>query len=91
EYFPVVIGGDSIEGVRKPDPRHLLAVIEGLGATPGQSVMVGDNENDVAAARAARVRVVVASFGYSRVPLKELDADMVFGHFDELHDLLGLP
>lgn len=90
-YFPVVIGGDSIPGVRKPDPRHLLAVIEGLGATPGQSVMVGDNENDVAAARAAKVQVVVASFGYSRGPVGELDADMVFDRFDDLPKVLGLP
>ncbi len=83
-YFSAVLGGDSLDGVRKPDPRHLLAAVQRLGATPDRAGMVGDNENDVAAARAARVPVIVVAFGYARVPAADLGADAVIEHFAEL-------
>ncbi len=87
-YFSAVLGGDSLDGVRKPDPRHLLAAVERLGATPDRAVMVGDNENDVAAARGAGIPVIVVAFGYARVPAANLGADAVIGHFDELPDAI---
>jgi phosphoglycolate phosphatase len=83
-HFGVVVGGDSIAGVRKPDPRLLLAVVEGLGAAPAEAVMVGDNANDVLAARAAGVPVIVRAGGYTRVPTSELGADVVIEAFAEL-------
>lgn len=83
-YFSAVLGGDSLDGVRKPDPRHLLAAVERLGATRETAVMVGDTENDVAAARGAGVPVIAVAFGYAKVPAEDLGADAVIGHFDEL-------
>ena len=83
-YFRVVLGGDSIAGVRKPDPRLLLAVIERLGASPAEAVMVGDNANDVHAARAAGIPVILRAGGYIRVPATELGADAVIETFTEL-------
>ena len=53
--------------VRKPDPGHLLGVIAELGAEPAASAMIGDNENDAAAARAAAVPLVLMRYGYARV------------------------
>jgi phosphoglycolate phosphatase-like HAD superfamily hydrolase len=50
-YFDAVLGGDAVPA-RKPDPRHLLSVLAALGGCPEDSVMVGDNENDIAAAPA---------------------------------------
>jgi len=88
-YFQTVVGGDFLDGIRKPDPRHLLAVIERLGVTPHEAVMVGDNEHDMAVARAAGVPVVAVTFGYAKCPAAELGADMLIGHFDELADALG--
>ncbi|MFB3150223.1 MAG: HAD-IA family hydrolase, partial [Alphaproteobacteria bacterium] len=87
-YFSAVLGGDSLEGVRKPDPRHLLAAVERLGAARETAVMVGDTENDVAAARGAGVPVIAVAFGYARVPAEDLGADAVIGHFDELPDAI---
>ncbi len=62
-YFQAVVGGDSLDGIRKPDPRHLLAALEGLGVTADEAVMVGDNEHDMAVARASGVPVVAVAFG----------------------------
>ncbi|BBK41262.1 phosphoglycolate phosphatase [Allostella vacuolata] len=78
-----VVGGDTLP-VRKPDPAPLLAAIAGLGLAPAQALMVGDNEHDVATAKAAGVPVVAVSYGYARVPLAELHADATIDAFDEL-------
>lgn len=83
-YFDAVIGGDSLPGVRKPDPRMLMAALELLGADPQNAAMVGDNQNDVAAARAAGVPVIVRAGGYTRVPAHALGADLVIDEFREL-------
>ena len=46
--------------------------------------MVGDSQTDVACARAAGVPVLVVSFGYTRIAPRDLGADAVIDHFDEL-------
>ena len=79
----VVLGGDSLP-VRKPDGRHVLGVIERLGGTAGQAVMIGDSETDVNAARDAGVPVIAVSFGYSDTPAAELGADAVIDAFADL-------
>jgi phosphoglycolate phosphatase len=83
-FFAAVFGGDSLPGVRKPDPRLLLATVRALGAEPGQAVMVGDNANDVQAARAAGLAVILRAGGYTSVPATELGADAVIRAFSEL-------
>jgi phosphoglycolate phosphatase len=63
-------GGDSFP-TRKPDPAHLLATIALAGATPGESVMIGDHRNDVAAARGAGVPCVFVGWGYGTLAMAE--------------------
>ncbi len=79
----VVLGGDSL-AMRKPDGRHVLGVIERLGGTRGQAVMVGDSATDVNAARDAGVPVIAVSFGYSDTPAAELGADAMIDDFADL-------
>src|SRR2546430_285299 len=50
--FDGIAGGDHF-AVRKPDPGHLLGLIAELGGRPERAAMIGDNENDAAAAHAA--------------------------------------
>lgn len=88
-YFAAVIGGDSLNGIRKPDPRHLLAAVSAIGGTPAETAMVGDSINDVAAARAAGVPVIVRAGGYSRVAAEQLGADAIIGDFAELPEALA--
>jgi phosphoglycolate phosphatase len=49
-----------------------------------RAVYVGDSEIDVAAARAARLPVVLVRYGYCRVPLESLQPDAAIDRFDEL-------
>jgi phosphoglycolate phosphatase len=87
-HFPVVIGGDSL-AVRKPDPGHLQAVLERLGARPGRAVLVGDSANDVSAAKATGVPCVLVSFGYTETPARDLGAARVIDHLSELSAVLA--
>lgn len=81
-FFPVVIGGDTLP-VKKPDPEHLFEAIRRLGGDPATAVMVGDSETDIDAAKNARLPSICVSFGYTRVPVPQLGADVVIDHFDE--------
>ncbi len=56
-----VIGGD--EAPRKPDPTGARALLARAGATPEESVLVGDSRVDAATARAAGLRFVGVTWG----------------------------
>jgi phosphoglycolate phosphatase len=86
-YFSAVIGGDSL-AERKPHPLPLTTAVKRAGGDPGNAVMIGDSMTDVAAARAAGTPVVVVSYGYTRIPPRELGADLVIDAFAHLHDAL---
>jgi phosphoglycolate phosphatase len=82
-HFAAVIGGDSLP-VRKPDPGHLRAVLDRLGADPARAVLVGDSANDVASAAALDMPCVLVSFGYTQTPARALGAARVIDHMGEL-------
>jgi phosphoglycolate phosphatase len=82
-FFGAVVGGDSLP-VRKPDPEHALATLRALEVPPEEAIFVGDSTNDVVTARAAGMKVIVVSFGYTNIPPRELGADLVIDRFDEL-------
>jgi len=86
--FQEVAGGDSFP-VRKPDAGHLLGALGCLDVLPRHAVMLGDSHNDLQAARNAGLPVILVSFGYTRTPARELGADAVIDHFDELPDALA--
>jgi len=62
-HFDLVLGGDSLT-VKKPDPGHVLGVLERLGVAAELAVMIGDHQNDIRAARGAGVCSVFAAWGY---------------------------
>lgn len=88
-YFDVVIGGDTLPGIKKPDPRHLQAALEQMGVTTDACAMVGDNHNDVMAAHGAGLAVVLLSHGYTKTPARELGGEAVIDHFNELETALA--
>ncbi len=60
-FAPVV--GEKVGTPRKPDPTALLAIARELGVDPGECVMVGDSEIDVATAAAAGMQSVAVTWG----------------------------
>lgn len=78
-----VAGADTFP-VRKPDPRHLLMLVDRMGGSPDRSVMVGDSIHDVKAAHGAGLPAVLVSWGYTETPADELGAEVVIERFDAL-------
>jgi len=87
-YFDAILCGDVVP-FRKPDPRHLLLALEQLRAAPNESAMIGDNENDYAAARGAGLPVILMRYGYLRVPPETLTPQMWLDRFSDLPQALG--
>ena len=88
-YFTAVVGGDATK-YRKPDPRHLLAVLDQLNVTPNESVMVGDNENDYAAAQEAGTAAILMRYGYLRVAPETLSPDAWLDEFGEIPQTIAV-
>jgi phosphoglycolate phosphatase len=68
-------------------------LIHGLGGSAQAAAMVGDNENDAAAAHAAGMPLILMRYGYARVDPATLGADALLDHFTDLPaalDGLGL-
>ena len=82
-YFPVVTGGDSFD-IRKPNPAHVTRTLNMITPTRTSGIMIGDTHNDIDAGRAAGIKTIAVSFGFSMTPATDLGADKVIDHFDEL-------
>jgi len=83
--FAAIAGRDTFP-VYKPHPDHLTGAIRLAGGDPADAVMVGDSDTDIRTARAAGIPVVGVPFGYTDVPIRDLGADLVIEHYDELLD-----
>jgi phosphoglycolate phosphatase len=62
-YFRWIIGGDTAHG-RKPDPAGLRHLMTTAGASPAETVMVGDSVIDLRTARAAQTRLCLVRYGF---------------------------
>ena len=78
-----VVGGDSTPH-NKPHPAPLVSCLRQLGVSRDHALMIGDSANDVLAARAAGLPVIVVGFGYSSRPTRSLGADAVVERLDQL-------
>lgn len=87
--FAAVTGGDTY-AFRKPDARHLLGTIEMAGGDPARSIMIGDSVNDIMAAHNAQIPSIAVSFGYSDVPVSDLNPTAVIDGFEALTPQLVL-
>ena len=62
-FFEVVVAGDDLVET-KPAPAPLLYAADQLQVDPQDCVVIGDSQNDVNAARAAGMAVLVVTWGY---------------------------
>jgi phosphoglycolate phosphatase len=83
DRFAAVAGPDTVSK-RKPDAAHLIEAVERGGGDPKRAVMVGDSAMDLLSARAARVPVVLVSFGYTETPVEDLGGDALIDRFADL-------
>jgi pyrophosphatase PpaX len=83
--FDAVVGGDETER-HKPDPEPLLLAAERLGASPAETVYVGDSPFDVRAAKAAGMASVAVTWGriHDRARLEREHPDAIVDTAEEL-------
>ena len=88
DYFEVTICGDDTPR-KKPDPLPLLTACERLAVKPEQSMMIGDSQSDVKAARAAGFSIICLSYGYNHgEDIRDFNPDAVIDSFTELKNLI---
>ncbi len=90
-YLAVVVAGDDGH-TRKPAPDMLLAACARMGTAPSSTLMLGDSDNDVAAARAAGCPVWCVPYGYNegKAP-EELECDRMVDDIGSAVDLMLRP
>jgi phosphoglycolate phosphatase len=81
--FAAICGADTF-GVSKPDPAILRQTVAKAGGAVASSIMVGDSGNDIGVARRAGMPVIGVSFGYTDVPIAELEPDRLIHHMRDL-------
>lgn len=69
QYFKVVVAFQDTEN-HKPHPEPLLLAARKLGVKPEECVYIGDVENDIKAARAAGMKIII----YSKNRFNQADA-----------------
>lgn len=87
DFFEIIIGFDST-GKRKPDPTPLLEAITRLGSTPEESLMIGDSPADAKTAENAQVDMLIVTYGYSRVPPRDLPGKAYCENFDAVPEAI---
>jgi len=86
---PVVIGRSDDHEQMKPEPHCLLRAMERHGAVPANSLLIGDSESDIKAARAAGVTVCAYARDEEKYEqLTGAGADFTISHLSEITDAL---
>jgi phosphoglycolate phosphatase len=76
DYFLHIYGGDSFPA-KKPDPLGLRSLMEETGATPDETVMIGDSQVDVQTARNAGTWSLGCAFGFGPQNLMDTPPDVL--------------
>jgi phosphoglycolate phosphatase len=82
-FFDAIVGSDSVTA-RKPDPAALHEAMRRLTTTARSTIMVGDSDTDVGAARGAGIPLVLVTYGYSSRSSSGLGADEIIDRFCDL-------
>jgi phosphoglycolate phosphatase len=85
-YFDVIAGGDTFPEM-KPSPLPLVRVMELLGTSAVETVMVGDSINDIDAGIRAGIKTIGCDWGYGS-ETELVDATMRAGSCQELSELI---
>ena len=76
ERFFQIYGGNSFE-TKKPDPLGARTIMQEAGASPEESVMVGDSEVDILTARNAGMWSIGVNYGFAPHSLERVHPDIL--------------
>lgn len=79
EFCPLLAREDVPK--TKPDPEHLLRMLDILGVTPKESLMVGDHPLDILTGKRAGTMTMGVTCGHaSYARLREAEPDLILAH-----------
>ncbi len=85
--FDIILGGNSTPNL-KPHPEMIHRALETLSVKADSAVMIGDNVNDIQAARAAGVRSVAVGYGLGDAAVLKAAGPDFF--CEKMEDVMGL-
>jgi phosphoglycolate phosphatase len=88
-FFFQIYGGNSFH-TKKPDPHGLQTLMHEAGATPTQTLMIGDSDVDVLTARNAGAWCLGCTFGLAPRSLEAAPPDILVDHASEWPAALNL-
>ena len=88
DFFEYVAGHNTFDYC-KPDPRHLMSVIEILDGDLKKSLMIGDSETDANAARDAGIPVILLEDGYTEKNITEIYHNHLIKDFTNIEKIVS--
>ncbi len=82
-----VAGGDSFS-FKKPDGRHIAKLLENMNCLLENTIMIGDSQNDVYAARDIGIPVIFMNYGYTQVPAEVLKPNIILDDFSLIPSII---
>lgn len=90
DKFIEIFGGDSIEGIKKPNPKIMFELLKRAKTEPQKAIMIGDGINDVKIAKEAKTASLAVLYGFTDTEtLKSLNADFTAQKPIDIVDLLS--
>ncbi len=87
-FFDQVYGGNSF-ATKKPDPEGARKLMEEAGASPEETVIIGDSSVDVLTGHNAGLWTCGVTYGFAPQTLQELPPDVLVDSPQELAEALG--
>lgn len=88
-HFAAIVGPDRVSA-RKPAGAHLIEAVRTVGGDPARAIMVGDAAPDIGAARDAGAPVIGVTFGYTPIPMEELEPDVIIDAFEDVEEAVDM-
>jgi phosphoglycolate phosphatase len=89
KHFVAIVGPDRVSA-RKPSGAHVVEAVQKVGGDPARAIMVGDAAPDIGTARDAGVPVIGVTFGYTPVPMEELEPDVIVDAFEDVEEAIDM-
>lgn len=88
QYFDLIIAIEDVVKA-KPDPEGILEALKYFKIKSSEALMVGDNEVDIEAGKAAGVQTVGVSFGFAGKKISKFRPDFVIDQLSGLPEILA--
>ncbi len=88
-HFAAIVGPDRVSQ-RKPSACHLNEAILSVGGDRTRAVMIGDAAPDIDCARDAGIPSIGVSFGYTPVPIEDLEPDVIVDAFEDIEEAVDM-